>query len=142
MLRIGPNRRTILLAIGIVTPVGVLMVNFSAFVMAHLAQFRLLMAACALVSSLVLNGLAVFWLVGIARRRRARAYVEYPELVRALAAVAVVGSAALAAYFTYVGMRDPRTLPNLIAIIASLLALLIPVGLAVLGRLLTTGSGL
>ena len=142
MLRIGANRRTLLLAIGIVTPVGVLMVNFSAFVMAHLAQFRLLMAACALISSLVLNGLAVFWLVGIARRRQARVYVEYPELVRALAAIAVVGSAALAAYFTYVGMRDPRTLPNLIAIIASLLALLIPVGLAVLGRLLTGGSGL
>lgn len=142
MLRIGANRRTILLAIGIVTPVGVLMVNLSAFVMAHLAQFRLLIAACALISSLVLNGLAVFWLVGIARRRQARVYVEYPELVRALAAIAVVGSAALAAYFTYVGMRDPRTLPNLIAIIASLLALLIPVGLAALGRLLTTGSGL
>jgi hypothetical protein len=104
--------------------------------MAHLAQFRLLIAACALISSLVLNGLVVFWLIGVARRRQSRFYIEYPELVRGLAAIAVVGSAALAAYLTYLGMRDPRQLPNLIAIVASLLALLIPFGVAFLGRLL------
>jgi len=136
VVRIRANRRTVLLAIGIVTPLGILMVNLSAFVMAHLAQFRLLIAACALISSLVLNGLVVFWLIGIARRRRSRFYTEYPELVRGLAAIAVVGSAALAAYLTYLGMRDPRQLPNLIAIVASLLALLIPFGVASLGRLL------
>ncbi len=140
MVRIRANRRTVLLAIGVVTPIGVLVVNLSAFVMTHLDQFRLLIAGCALISSLVLNGLAASWLV--ARRRSSRAYREYPELVRAVAAIAVVGSAGLAAYFTYVGMRDPRTLPNLIAIVASLLALLVPFGLAFLGRLLANGSGL
>ena len=107
MLRIRASRQTLLVAAGVVTPVGVLLVNFSAFVMVHLAQFRVLIAACALISSLLLNGLAASWL--IARRRSSRAYREYPELVRAAAAIAVVGSAILAAYFTYVGMREART---------------------------------
>jgi hypothetical protein len=140
MLRVGVNRATLLLAIGIVTPLGILMVNLAAFVMAHLEQFRLLIAACALISSLVLNTLAVTWLTGIARRRSYRFYVEYPEIVRAVAAIAVVGGAALAAYFTYVGMRDPRQLPNLLAILASVLALLIPFGVALLGRLVVRGG--
>lgn len=135
MLRVRANRATLLLAIGIVTPLGVLMVNLAAFVMEHLEQFRLVIAACALISSLVLNTLAVTWLTGIARRRSVRFYLEYPELVRALAAIAVVGGAAVAAYLTYVGMRDPRHLPNGLAIVASLLALLIPFGVALLGRL-------
>lgn len=139
MVRIRASRQTLLVAVGVVTPVGVLLVNFSAFVMVHLAQFRVLIAACALISSLLLNGLAASWL--IARRRSSRAYRDFPELVRAAAAIAVVGSAALAAYFTYLGLRDARTLPNLVAIIASLLALAVPVGLAFLGRLMATGSG-
>ena len=118
------------------------MVNLSAFVMAHLSQFRLLIAACALVSSLVLNGLAVFWLIGVGRRRQSRFVVEYPELVRAAAAIVVVGSATVAAYLTYVGMRDPHHLPNALAIVVSILALLIPFALAVLGRLVVaSGSG-
>lgn len=130
-----------MLAIGIVTPIGILMVNLSAFVMAHLDQFRLVIAACALISSLVLNGLAIFWLIGLARRRSSRFYVEYPELVRAVAAIVVVGSAGLAAYFTYVGMRDPRRLPNLVAIVASLLALAVPFAVAFLGRLVVDPTG-
>jgi len=89
MVHIRASRRTLLIAAGAITPVGVLAVNFSAFVMVHLAQFRLLIAGCALVSSLLLNGLATSWL--IARRRSSRAYREYPELVRAAAAIAVVG---------------------------------------------------
>jgi hypothetical protein len=139
MVRLRANRATVLLAIGIVTPLGILMVNLAAFVMAHLVQFRLVIAACALISSLVLNTLAVTWLTGIARRRSYKFYVEYPELVRAVAAVAVVGGAALAAYFTYLGLRDPRHLPNGLAILASLLALLIPFGVAFLGRLAVRG---
>lgn len=142
MLRVRANRATFLLVIGIVTPLGILMVNLAAFVMEHLEQFRLVIAACALISSLVLNTLAVTWLTGIARRRSYRFYVEYPELVRAVAAVAVVGGAAVAAYFTYVGMRDPRQLPNLLAILASVLALLIPFGVALLGRLVVRGRPL
>ncbi len=40
--------RWLLVGIGVITPVGILVVNASAFVMRHLAQFRLGIAACAL----------------------------------------------------------------------------------------------
>jgi len=58
MLRSRRFREIVFLAIGISTPVGILAVNASAFVMRHLTEFRVGLAVCALVSGLSLNGLA------------------------------------------------------------------------------------
>ena len=52
LLRGYLSSRLLLLVIGIITPVGILVVNASAFVMRNLEQFRIGIAICALISSL------------------------------------------------------------------------------------------
>ena len=55
MLRGARIRDVTLVVVGVVTPVGILAVNASAFVMQHLAEFRLFLAVAALVSGVLLN---------------------------------------------------------------------------------------
>jgi len=61
----------------VITPVGILAVNVSAFVMTHLAEFRMGIAALALLSGLVLNGLTAWWLLRLASRSAAPLFAEY-----------------------------------------------------------------
>jgi len=61
----------------VITPIGILAVNASAFVMVHLAAFRIGIAACALLSGLVLNGLTAWWLLRLASRNAPPLYREY-----------------------------------------------------------------
>src|SRR5712692_7182955 len=70
-------REVVLLTLGVITPVGILAVNLSAFVMLHLTAFRLVIAGCAVLSGLVLNGLAAWWLLRLASVRAAPLYREY-----------------------------------------------------------------
>ncbi len=118
------------MGIGVITPVGILVVNASAFVMRHLAQFRLGIAACALISSLVLNGLTAAWLLRLARRRSVPLYLAHPDWAAVLAVLLVAGTSAGAAVLTYIGMQDPIRLPDRIAVITALLALAIPLAFA------------
>src|SRR5260370_33228853 len=50
-------RESVLLTLGVITPVGILAVNASAFVMLHPTQFRTGISACALLSGPGLHGL-------------------------------------------------------------------------------------
>jgi hypothetical protein len=129
--------RALLFAIGVITPVGILVVNASAFVMRNLAQFRLGIAACALVSSLVLNGLTASWLLRLARRRAVPLYLAHPDWAVILATVLVLATSIGAAVFTFIGMRDPSRLPDGLAVLTAFLALFVPLGLTYLSRLLS-----
>jgi hypothetical protein len=126
--------RLTLFLIGVITPVGILLVNGAAFVMRNIAGFRFVIAICALVSSLVLNGLTAIWLLRIARRRRVRIYLDHQEWVIGLLAALVILSSAVASYFTYVGMQDPNHLPNATAVLTAFLALAVPLGFTYLAR--------
>jgi uncharacterized membrane protein len=128
--------RLLLFAIGIITPVGILVVNAAAFVMRNLAQFRLGIAACALISSLVLNGLTASWLLRLARRRAFSLYMAHPDWAVVVATLLVVATSIGAAIFTFIGMRDPTHLPDGLAVLTAFLALFVPLGLTYLGRLL------
>src|SRR6202171_4212341 len=77
MLRSRRMRETVLLTLGVITPLGILAVNASAFVMMHLDQFRIGIAACALVSGLVLSALTAGWLLRLASRTAPPLYREY-----------------------------------------------------------------
>ncbi|HYM48990.1 MAG TPA: hypothetical protein VET65_00310 [Candidatus Limnocylindrales bacterium] len=132
-----PMSRVLLFAIGIVTPLGILVVNASAFVMHNLTQFRLGIAACALISSLVLNGLTASWLLRLARRRAFPLYVAHPDWAVIVATVLVLATSIGAAIFTFIGMRDPARLPDGLAVLTAFLALFVPLGLTYLGRLLS-----
>lgn len=141
LLRRPAASRALLFAVGIVTPAGILVVNASAFVMRNLAQFRLGIAACALISSLVLNGLTASWLLRLARRRALAIYLAHPDWAVILATILVLASSIAAAIFTFIGMSNPTHLPDRLSVITAFLALFVPLGLTYAGRLLSGQPG-
>ena len=119
-------QEAVLLVIGVFTPIAILAVNASAFVMQHLAQIRVGLAGAALVSGLLLNGLAAWSALAFLSRATASLFREYRLWLGAVAVVYVVAWSVVTAYWTYLGMQDPRRLPDRIAILASLAALVLP----------------
>src|SRR2546422_10871583 len=85
-------RSLLLVVIGIITPIGILVVNGAAFVMRNLAQFRIGIAVCALISSLVLNGLTASWLLRLAARRSIAIYLKHQEWATIIATIIVLAT--------------------------------------------------
>jgi len=134
MLRSRRLRELALVALGVITPLGILAVNGSAFVMLHLTQFRIGIAACAVISGLVLNGLTAWWLLRMASRNAPPLYREYRTWAIG-AAVLIVGlTAGGAGYLTYLGLRDPSRLPDPLSVVVATFTLLLPLAVAVAGR--------
>jgi uncharacterized membrane protein len=134
------SRRLLLLVVGVVTPLGILVVNASAFVMRNLLQFRFAIAACALISSLVLNGLTAVWLLKLARRRGVPLYVKHSDWAIIAAGIIVVAASSAAAIFTWIGLSDPKRLPDGLSVLTALAALLIPLGLTYASRAFVRNS--
>jgi D-alanyl-lipoteichoic acid acyltransferase DltB (MBOAT superfamily) len=135
LLRGYLSSRLLLLVIGIITPVGILVVNASAFVMRNLQQFRIGIAVCALISSLVLNGLTASWLLRLAGRRSISIYLQHQEWATVIATTIVLATSIGAAIFTYIGMGNPSHLPDTLSVITALAALLVPIGITYFSRL-------
>ncbi len=127
-------RELALLTIGVITPIGILAVNISAFVMGHLPAFRLIVAGCALISGLVLNGLTAWWVLRLASRNANPLYREYRTWAIGIAILIVVLTAAGGGYLTYLGMRDPSHLPDSLSMIVASFMLLLPLGVTFAGR--------
>ena len=129
----------IILGVGVFTPLGILAVNGSAFLMRHLPETRIVLAFGALLSGLLLNGLAAY-----AGHRRARRHVpdllhEYRWWIWSLIVIVVVGSAVVGAYFTYLGLSDANRLPDRTAVIAAAFLLLFPFAITIGARRLEEG---
>ena len=134
MLRTRRLRELALVALGVITPLGILAVNGSAFVMLHLTQFRNGIATCAVISGLVLNGLTGWWLLRLASRNAPPLYREYRTWAIG-AAVLIVGlTAGAAGYLTYLGLRDPSRLPDPLSVVVATFTLVLPLAVAVAGR--------
>ena len=116
------------------TPLGILAVNASAFVMVHLTQFRIGIAACALISGLVLNGLTAWWLLRLASRNAPPLYREYRLWAIGAAVVIVLVTAGGGGYLTYLGLNDPRRLPDPLSVIVASFMLLLPLAVSVAAR--------
>lgn len=102
--------------------------------MAHLAAFRVGIAACALISGLVLNGLTAWWLLRLASRNAPPLYREY-RLWAIGAAVLIVGlTGGGGGYLTYLGLNDPKRLPDPLSVVVATFMLLLPLVVAVAGR--------
>jgi hypothetical protein len=127
-------RQLIFLLVGLSTPVGVLAVNGSAFVMRHLPEFRLTIAACALVSGLSLTGLGAWALLNKARARAPHLYAEYERWIVGIVTLVVIVWSAIGAWGTYWSMNDPRQLPNLAAVLVAFYLLLLPFAMAFVAR--------
>jgi hypothetical protein len=118
----------------VITPIGILAVNASAFVMVHLAAFRAGIAACALISGLILNGLTAWWLLRLASKTAPPLYREYRAWLIGAAVVIVLVTAGGAGYLTYLGLRDPRRLPDVLSVVVASIALLLPFAVSLAAR--------
>ncbi len=125
-----------------ITPVGILAVNASAFVMVHLAQFRIGIAACALISGLVLNGLTAWWLLRLASRNAPPLYREYRVWAVGAAVVIVLLTAAGGGYLTYLGLKDPQRLPDPLSVVVSTVMLALPFAVSIVGRRMAGMGGI
>jgi hypothetical protein len=127
-------REIVFLVIGVSTPIGILAVNASAFIMDHLVQFRVGIAICALASGLSLNGLGAWAALLRARRFAPDLYLEYRYWLVSGAVVVVLVWSVLGAYLTYQSMQDRRQLPNLYAVLTAIWLLFLPVALTFITR--------
>jgi hypothetical protein len=135
-------REAVLLTLGVLTPVGILAVNISAFVMTHLPAFRLVIAGCALLSGLVLNGLTAWWILRLASRNANPLYREYRTWAVGIAVVIVLVTAGAGGYLTYLGMRDPTHLPDSLSMIVASFMLLLPLAVTFAGRRMAGMGGI
>ena len=119
---------------GVITPIGILAVNASAFVMVHLQAFRVGIAACALISGLVLNGLTVWWLLRLASRNAPPLFREYRMWAIGAAVAIVLVTAGGGGYLTYLGLKDPQRLPDALSVIVATFMLVLPLAVSVAAR--------
>src|SRR6202022_1346230 len=84
-------------------------------------------------------GLTASWLLRLAGRRSIVIYLEHQEWATIIATIVVIGTSIGAAIFTYIGMSNPGHLPDTLAGVTSLLALLVPLGITYFTRLFATG---
>ena len=124
----------IFLVIGVTTPIGILAVNASAFIMLHLQEFRLGIAICSLVSGLCLNALGAYAALARAYARAPRLYAEYRYWLIGTAAVVVLGWSVVGAWLTYISMQNPKQLPNLAAVLTALWLLFLPFAVTFVSR--------
>lgn len=134
-------REIVFLVIGASTPIGILAVNASAFVMQHLSQFAIGIAVCALVSGLSLNGLTAWVVLGRAERFVPQLFAEYRIWLTIAAILIVAVTAGVGAYLTYLSMLDAHHLPNIYAVLTALWLLFLPVVMTFLARRLKNGFG-
>jgi hypothetical protein len=127
-------RELVLLALGVITPIGILAVNGSAFVMVHLTAFRIGIAGCAVVSGLVLNGLTAWWLLRLVSRQTPPLYREYRIWAIGGSVLIVLLTAAAGGYLTYLGLRDPQRLPDLLSVVVATVMIVLPIGITVAAR--------
>ena len=136
MSRFGSERmrEIVFLVIGASTPVGILAVNGSAFVMQHLSQFAVGIAVCALISGLSLNGLTAWVVLGRAERFAPQLFAEYRIWLQSVAVLVVLVTAVVGAYLTYLSMLRRDQLPNLFAVLTALWLLFLPVVMTFVAR--------
>jgi hypothetical protein len=142
MFRSRRVRESVLLVLGVITPIGILAVNASAFVMSHLAQFRIGIAALALLSGLVLNGLTAWWLLRLASRSAGPLFREYRLWAVGTAVLIVALTATGGGYLTYLGMRDPRRLPDTLSMVVATFMLLLPLAVSFAARRMAGMGGI
>ncbi|HKC20133.1 MAG TPA: hypothetical protein VKE27_10940 [Candidatus Dormibacteraeota bacterium] len=110
--------------------------------MVHLTQFRIGIAALAVISGLVLNGLTAWWLLRLASRNAPPLYREYRLWAIGAAVLIVLLTAGAAGYLTYLGLKDPSRLPDPLSVVVATFTLLLPLGVAVAGRRLAGLGGI
>lgn len=128
------GRDVALVAIGISAPVGLLVVNGAAFVMSHLADFRLSIGIAAVVSSLALATVTAQTVLDRVAAYAPELYARHHRWMIAAAALSVVAWSLFAGWGTYQSMSDATKLPNVYAVLTALWLLALPFALNLISR--------
>jgi UDP-N-acetylmuramyl pentapeptide phosphotransferase/UDP-N-acetylglucosamine-1-phosphate transferase len=127
--RVRQLKRWIIPAVGAVTPIGLVVVNISVFIVKHLAEFRWTIAILAFVSSLMLNswaGLNIYRVVQHRRPDHALVHERNQEVVLVGGMGLIIAIAFLTALFCYLGLSSEANLPNGVTFITGVVAILLP----------------
>jgi hypothetical protein len=132
-------REVVLLLVGISAPVGLLVVNGAAFVMEHLADFRLSIGIAVVASSLALSGLTAQVVLGRVAVFAPGLYSRYRLWMIGAAVVSVIAWSLLGGWGAYQSMADARTLPNVYAVLTALWLVALPFAMNLVSRRLRGG---
>jgi hypothetical protein len=102
--------------------------------MVHLNAFRVGIAACAVLSGLVLNGLTAWWLLRMVSRNAPPLYREYRIWAMGGSVAIVLLTAAAGGYLTYLGLRDPKRLPDALSVIVATFMIALPFAVSLAAR--------
>lgn len=127
-------RDTALLVAGVSAPVGLLVVNGAAFVMNHLAEFRLAIGIAAVGSSLALSWLTAQTVLGRVAVYEPELYARFRRWMIGAAAVSVVAWSLFGGWGAYQSMSDARKLPNTYAVLTALWLLVLPFAMSFISR--------
>ena len=123
-------RRWTIPAIGALTPVGLIVVNIAAFIVHHLAEFRLGISVLAFVSGLMLNCWTALKIYRVAKLRfpsTGLLHDRNQEVVLVLGLAIIIGISFVEALFCYNGLSNERDLPNAATFVLGVVAIAIPI---------------
>jgi hypothetical protein len=128
---VGPFfKRWMIPIIGSVTPIGLIVVNISVFIVKHLSEFRWSIAILAFVSSLMLNSWAGLNIYRAVQRRRpdhALVHERNQEFVLIGGMALITAAAFLTALFCFLGLSSEKDLPNGVTFITGVVAIAVPI---------------
>jgi hypothetical protein len=123
-------RRWTIPAIGALTPVGLIVVNIAAFIVHHLAEFRLGISVLAFVSGLMLNSWTALKIYRIAKLRfpnHGSLHDRNQEVVLVVGMAIIIAISFVEALFCYNGLSNERDLPNAATFVLGIVAIAIPI---------------
>lgn len=135
--RAGFWRRWTIPIIGSITPVGLIVVNVAAFIVHHLAEFRLIITIGAFVSTVLLGSWQAVKFYRLMKQRAPQVSLvdeTNEDLVLVGGMTFVILVSVLAAYLCYIGLSDERNLPNVGTFLGGAIGIALPVILQVFFR--------
>jgi len=116
--------------IGALTPIGLIVVNISVFIVRHLSEFRWSISILAFVSGIMLDSWTA---LNIYRALRVR-YPDHPllqdhnqELLLVVSMGVIIVLPFISGYFCYQGLGDASNLPNRLTFITGAVAIATPI---------------
>jgi hypothetical protein len=118
--------------IGAITPLALIVVNISVFIVKNLSEFRWTIAILAFVSGLMLNswaGLNIYRMLQQRRPDHSLVHERNQEVVLVAGMLVVIIAAFLTALFCYLGLSSYNNLPNGLTFLTGVFAAAVPIAL-------------
>lgn len=130
--RPGRLRRWLIPGLGAVTPLGLILVNISVFIVRNLAAFRWTITILAFVSGMMLNswiGLKIYRLLQQRWRDNALVSEMNQDIVLIGGMAVIIAASFVTALFCYLGLANENNLPNPETFLTGLFAIAVPFAL-------------